>query len=318
VKDPKWELMTPMSDKKIVDVKHLSKRYGKIQAVSDVSFSIPEQSVFGLLGPNGAGKTSIIEMIEGLRVPDSGTISVAGLNPVTQARQVKQIIGAQLQQTALHEKLRINEMFRLFGSFYKNPKSVDEVLQIISLADKKDRFVGTLSGGEKQRVALGLAVIGNPKVIFLDEPTAGLDVEIRCQLHDLILRLRKEGAAILLTTHYIEEAEKLCDLVGILKGGQLRAVAHPLDLIRGEAMEERVEVTFLAEVDPNVLGRLRGVAAVTGSGRYFTLSGAKASAIVGSIMAFSDAEQNGVEDLKIHQPRLEDAYLHLTHAEDTK
>ncbi|MGH9519281.1 MAG: ABC transporter ATP-binding protein, partial [Terriglobales bacterium] len=195
----------------MVVVNDLRKAYGKLEAVRGVSFTIPERTIFGLLGPNGAGKTSIIEMIEGLRVPDSGTVSVCGLHPIEDAMAVRQILGAQLQSTSLPDKIRVREAFELFAGFYDHPAGVDELLDWVGLREKSATFFHYLSGGEKQRVALGLALVGNPKMLFLDEPTTGLDAKIRRELHDLILRTRDQGKSILISTHYIEEAERLCD-----------------------------------------------------------------------------------------------------------
>ncbi|MGH9394952.1 MAG: ABC transporter ATP-binding protein, partial [Terriglobales bacterium] len=193
----------------MVEVRDLCKRYGKLEAVRGVSFSIPERTIFGLLGPNGAGKTSTIEMIEGLRVPDAGSVRVCGLRPIEDAMRVRQLLGAQLQTTSLPDKIRVREAFDLFASFYAAPSAVPELLEWVGLTHKAATYFQYLSGGEKQRVALGLALVGNPKVLFLDEPTTGLDAKIRRELHQLILRLKDQGKSILLSTHYIEEAERL-------------------------------------------------------------------------------------------------------------
>jgi len=307
-----------MSENTVVEVQHLSKKYGSVEAVRDVSFSIGGRSIFGLLGPNGAGKTSIIEMIEGIRTPDAGTISVAGLDPVRQGRQVREIIGAQLQTTALHDKIRVREIFSLFASFYKTPKKETEVLDLVGLVGKESAFYQTLSGGEKQRVALGLALIGDPKVVFLDEPTTGLDAEIRLQLHKLILRIRDEGKVVLMSTHYIEEAEKLCDMVGVLQHGTLKAVAPPQDLIRLNKIDERVNVTFQQKADPALLKLLKGVTRVNAENGRFVLSGPDAGRIAASVTSYSEREENTIEELKIFHATLEDVYLNLMGNEESK
>jgi ABC-2 type transport system ATP-binding protein len=307
-----------MTENKVVEVQHLSKKYGSLQAVRDVSFSIAEKSIFGLLGPNGAGKTSIIEMIEGIRTPDSGTISVAGLDPVRQGRQVREIIGAQLQNTSLHDKITLSELLDLFASFYKAPKKVKDVLDLVGMLGKEHVFLQTLSGGEKQRVALALALIGDPKVVFLDEPTTGLDAEIRLQLHKLILRIRDEGKVVMMTTHYIEEAEKLCDMVGVLQHGTLKAVAPPQELIRMNRADERVKVVFQQKTDPSMLKLLKGVTEVNAENGRFVLSGPDAGKIAASVTSYSEREGNTIEELKIFHATLEDVYLNMMGSEETK
>ena len=299
----------------VVEVKDLCKRYGPTQAVRNVSFSIPENCIFGLLGPNGAGKTSIIEMIEGIRTADSGLIRVAGLDPARNGRQVRQIIGSQPQTTALHDKIRIREIFHLFASFYPSPKKEKDVLEWVGLADKSNSFYQSLSGGEKQRIALGLALIGNPQVVFLDEPTTGLDAEMRLQLHKLILQIRDEGKVVLMSTHYIEEAEKLCDVVGILQLGALKAVAPPQEIILMGKVDERVRVAFCQTVETSSLERLGGVSRVNRENGRFVLSGPDAARIAVSVTSFSEAQANQIEDMKISHATLEDAYLELTGTE---
>ena len=301
----------------VVEVENLSKRYGDVEAVRHVSFSIAEGTIFGLLGPNGAGKTSIIEMIEGVRTPDGGMIRVGGLDPVTEGRQVRQIIGAQLQTTALHDKIRVGEVLRLFASFYRAPKRPEEVLALVSLEKKERAYYQHLSGGEKQRVALGLALIGNPKVVFLDEPTAGLDAEIRLNLHALVQRIRDEGKAVLLTTHYLEEADKLCDFVGILQRGRLKAVAPPKEMIRMVKTDERVAVSFGRPVDPVLLEQLNGVSRVTFENKRFVLTGPEAGRIAASVTSYAEHEANPIVDMRISQATLEDVYLRLTGAVET-
>ena len=307
-----------MNENTVVEVQNLSKKYGSLEAVRDVSFSIEAKSIFGLLGPNGAGKTSIIEMIEGIRTPDSGKISVAGLDPVRQGRQVREIIGAQLQTTALHDKIRVSEVFSLFASFYKSPKKEQEVLDLVGLVGKEKAFYQTLSGGEKQRVALGLALIGDPKVVFLDEPTTGLDAEIRLQLHKLILQIRDEGKVVLMSTHYIEEAEKLCDMVGVLQKGVLKAVATPRELIQKNKVDERVKVTFQQKTDIAMLKVLKGVNLVNAENGRFVLSGPDAGRIAASVTSYSEQEGNIIEELKIFHSTLEDVYLSLMGSEESK
>src|SRR5262249_46228484 len=197
--------------KPILQVENLVKRYDDVEAVRGVSFSVQEGEVFGLLGPNGAGKTSTVEVMEGLRVPDGGTISVCGLDPQKNSIALKNEIGATLQATSLPDKLRVGEAIRLFAGFYKRTRNVDDLLRRFGLEEKRRAFYNQLSGGQKQRLALAMALVNDPRVLFLDEPTAGLDPQVRREIYDIIEELKREKKTIVLTTHYIEEAESLCD-----------------------------------------------------------------------------------------------------------
>ncbi len=301
----------------MVDVRDLRKSYGKLEAVRGVSFRIPERTIFGLLGPNGAGKTSIIEMIEGLRVPDGGSVRVCGLRPIEDAMQVRQILGAQLQTTSLPDKIRVREAFDLFASFYANPADVDQLLDWVGLRDKSATFFQYLSGGEKQRVALGLALVGNPRMLFLDEPTTGLDAKIRRELHDLILRLRDQGKSILISTHYIEEAERLCDLVGIIDHGKLHAIGPPRRLIEEQGAGDRLEVSLSAPIALDELKALNGVEAAqeapagNGGAAYF-LRGRSGGKMLASLAVYADRLGHELIEARIAHTSLEDVYLSLT------
>ena len=193
----------------ILQVENLVKRYGDLEAVRGVSFSVEEGEVFGLLGPNGAGKTSTIEVLEGLRVADGGRVSVCGFDPVRNPTELKREIGAALQSTSLPDKLRVTEALRLFSSFYNRGRQPEELLKRFGLEEKRNAFYSQLSGGQKQRLALAMALVNDPKVLFLDEPTAGLDPQVRREIYDIVEELKHEKKTIVLTTHYIEEAERL-------------------------------------------------------------------------------------------------------------
>ena len=298
----------------MVEVHELRKSYGKLEAVRGISFSIPERAIFGLLGPNGAGKTSTIEMLEGLRVPDGGTVRVCGLRPIEDAMQVRQLLGAQLQTTSLPDKIRVREAFDLFAGFYANPAPVDELLDWVGLRHKSATFFQYLSGGEKQRVALGLALVGNPKMLFLDEPTTGLDAKIRRELHELILRVRDQGKSILLSTHYIEEAERLCDQVAIMDQGQIHAVGAPRQLIQDQGAGDRLEVSLRDPIDLDVLRGLAGVEEVQhpdGDGTYF-LRGRSGGKMLASLAVYADHQGNELLEARIAHTSLEDVYLKMT------
>lgn len=296
----------------LVEVRDLRKSYGKVEAVRGVSFSIPEKTIFGLLGPNGAGKTSTIELIEGLRVPDGGTVRVCGLRPIEDAAAVREVLGAQLQSTSLPDKIKIREVFELFASFYQNPASIENLLDWVGLRHKSGVFFQYLSGGEKQRVALGLALVGNPKVLFLDEPTTGLDAKIRRELHSLILRVRDEGKSVLISTHYIEEAERLCDLVGIMNQGRIHAIGHPRQLIEDLGQGDRLEVRLKQPIDPAVLGTLAGVDQVLQSDGIYVLRGKSGGKMLASVAVHADHQGNELMEARIAHTSLEDVYLSMT------
>ncbi|MGH9412757.1 MAG: ABC transporter ATP-binding protein [Terriglobales bacterium] len=303
----------------IVEVKDLRISYGKLEAVRGVSFSIPERTIFGLLGPNGAGKTSIIEMIEGLRTPDSGHVRVCGLRPIEDALKVRQILGAQLQSTSLPDKIRVREVFAMFASFYARPADIDQLLEWVNLRHKEQMFFDSLSGGEKQRVALGLALVGDPEVLFLDEPTTGLDAKIRRELHELILRVRNEGKSVLLSTHYIEEAERLCDQVGIISQGTLHAIGAPRALILEHGAGDRLEVALR---DPMEIADIAAHAGATkvqaeegdgdGRGHMYVLHGVSGGKMLAALAIHADHGGNELLEARIAHTSLEDVYLNLT------
>lgn len=214
-----------------VECRALRKSYGDIVAVSDLSLSVPRGECFGLLGPNGAGKTTTIEILEGLIAPDAGDVEVLGLRWRSHERELRQRLGIQLQDTQLPDKLTVEETLRLFRSFYDRGRTIDALLQIIELEARRSSRVGKLSGGQKQRLSLGCALAGSPDLLFLDEPTTGLDPQSRRQLWDTLRRFRAEGGTILLTTHYMDEAEALCDRVAIIDHGRVIALGTPPDLI---------------------------------------------------------------------------------------
>src|ERR1700758_2788425 len=244
----------------ILQVESLVKRYGDVEAVRGVSFSVEEGEVFGLLGPNGAGKTSTVEVLEGLRARDSGRVSVCGLDPQRDSQALKHEIGAALQSTSLPEKLRVMEALRLFASFYKRRRNPEELLKRFGLEEKRNAFYGKLSGGQKQRLALAMALINDPKVLFFDEPTAGLDPQVRREIYDIIEELKHEKKTIVMTTHYIEEAEHLCDRVAIVDHGKVIAAGTPRELKQSSANTTRIEARFSKPASNGTLKNLDGVA----------------------------------------------------------
>ena len=220
-----------MSGALAVSVRALRKRYDDVVAVDGLDLEIPTGECFGLLGPNGAGKTTIVEICEGLTTPDEGYVIVLGRRWATDERALRERLGIQLQETQLAEKLTVAETVRLFRSFYARGRSGDDVIRLVQLDEKRDGRVGKLSGGQKQRLALACAIVGDPELLFLDEPTTGLDPQSRRQIWDLVEEFKAMGRTLLLTTHYMDEAERLCDRVAIIDHGKVIALGTPRDLI---------------------------------------------------------------------------------------
>ena len=296
----------------IIAVENLQKSYGAVQAVRGVTFEVREGEVFGLLGPNGAGKTSTVEILEGLRTPDGGRVEVSGLDPQKSGDRYKQEIGAVLQSTALPEKLRVIEALNLFSSFYSRRRAAGDLLRRFGLAEKRTAFYQHLSGGQKQRLALALALVNDPKVLFLDEPTAGLDPQVRREMYDIIEELKSEKKTILLTTHYIEEAERLCDRVAIMDHGRLIAEGTPAELKKGSRGTTRIEFR-LARPEPEVA--LRQLEAVTDcsveEGSYL-LHSKRATQTIVALVKYLEAQVNELVALEIRTPSLEDVFIELT------
>src|SRR5260370_36150536 len=220
-------LFFPNNVEQAIQVKGLQKSYGEVHAVRGIDFEVAPGEVFGLLGPNGAGKTTTVEILEGLRPRTSGEVSVLGFDPGVNNRAIKDSIGVCLQATNLPEKIKVHEALDVFSSFYSKNSDRDRLLKRLQLWDKRDAFYGTLSGGQKQRVALALALVNDPHLVFLDEPTTGLDPQVRLEIHRLIQELREARCTVLITTHYIEEAERLCDRVAIVDQGKIIAMGTP-------------------------------------------------------------------------------------------
>src|SRR5260221_1730011 len=276
----------------VLQVENLTKRYGDVEAVRGISFSVEEGEVFGLLGPNGAGKTSTIEILEGLRNADSGTVSVCGFDPQRNPDELKREIGAALQSTALPDKLRVMEALKLFAGFYKRRRNLEDLLKRFGLEEKRNAFYSQLSGGQKQRLALAIALVNDPKVVFLDEPTAGLDPQMRREIYDVIEELKKEKKTILLTTHYIEEAERLCDRVAIVDHGKLIIEGSPRELKQSSANKTRIEVRLAKPESEIALKNLDGVAECRAMNGGYLLQCHKAPQAIVSLVKHLETQSN--------------------------
>lgn len=297
----------------IVEVEDLRKTYGNVKAVDGVSFKIKQGSIFTLLGPNGAGKTTTLEIIEGLRTPDSGKITIFGKIVDRIGREEKELIGVSLQETNLISHLTVRETLSMFRSFYKRGLDVDDVLDFVSLKEKEKSYVEKLSGGQRQRLAIGLAIINDPLLLFLDEPTTGLDPQARRSVWDLLLKLKAQGKTIVLTTHYMEEAEFLADWVCIMDHGRVIAEGTPEDLIRSIGGESIIEVDV--EEDHEFLDDLNKVGlnyVFNPKHRRLVIKTNNVLESIERLLKIAKEKGIKVRNEIIRQPNLEDVFLTLT------
>jgi ABC-2 type transport system ATP-binding protein len=296
--------------KPAVRIENLRKAYGATLAVDGVSFEVREGEIFGIVGPNGAGKTTTIECLEGLRVADGGQIEVLGLDPVRGERQLRQRIGVQLQQSALPARIKVWEALDLFGSFFDHSIDWRLLLERLGLADKRSTAFAKLSGGQKQRLFIALALLNDPALIFLDELTTGLDPQARRSMWELVGEIRNQGRTVLLTTHFMEEAERLCDRVAILDHGRIVALDSPASLIRNHGGENRI--TFVA--DEGCEPKLRALAEVTRVDRVGDRVSVQGSGdgLVGDVVGTLNSSGCVFRDLRTEQATLEDVFLALT------
>lgn len=296
-------------------IRNLRKTYKDVVAVDGLDLDVPAGECFGLLGPNGAGKTTTIEICEGLTEPDSGDVEVLGLHWKSDANRLRQRLGIQLQETQLSEKLTVLETLRLFRSFYHQGPRAEEVIALVQLQEKQNSRVGGLSGGQKQRLALACALVGRPALLFLDEPTTGLDPQARRQLWDLIERLKLAGRSILLTTHYMDEAERLCEHVEIMDHGRMIALGTPRELIASIGVEHIVEFSAGGagrRLDTEPLRNLEGILDVKSGNDSVLLQTAKLHLAVPALLTELDRQQVALTELRTHSATLEDVFVTLT------
>jgi ABC-2 type transport system ATP-binding protein len=296
----------------VIQAEGLYKSYGAVEALRGASFEVEEGEVFGLLGPNGAGKTTTVEILEGMRTPDRGTARVCGLDPEKSGMEFKEQIGAVLQSTSLPDKLRVKEAIDLFARFYRRRANTDQLLKRFQLDEKRTAFYSQLSGGQKQRLALALALVNEPRVVFLDEPTAGLDPQVRREIYDIIEELKHDKKTVLLTTHYIEEAERLCDRVAIVDQGRVIALGSPRDLKHASAGTTRIEVRLARPVTDGALKRLDGVIDCREFDGAYVMHSSRPPQTIVALVKQLEAENNELQSLEMFSPSLEDAFIELT------
>jgi ABC-2 type transport system ATP-binding protein len=297
-----------------VQVQGLRKVYGTTVAVDEISFTVHEGEIFGMIGPNGAGKTTTIECLEGLRKPDKGTIRVLDLDPQDDNRILREKIGAQLQESNLPDRMKVWEALDLYTSFYEHTLDWEELIVELGLEEKRNASFSKLSGGQKQRLFIALALLPDPQLVFLDELTTGLDPQARHAIWDLVSDVRARGKTVILTTHFMEEAEKLCDHVAILDHGKIVALDTPAALIRSLGMEERVVFTLKGILPAGFKESLSGEASVEIQGDLVTISGknGRKTPLVSEVVSKLSEQALSFSDLRTEQPNLEDVFLRLT------
>ena len=296
-------------------VQQLRKVYKDVVAVNGLDLEVQAGECFGLLGPNGAGKTTTVEICEGLTLPDSGEVEVLGRRWSSDAAQLRQRLGIQLQDTQLSEKLTVHETVRLFRSFFRQGAEASEVIARVQLEEKQNSRVGELSGGQKQRLALACALVGDPDFLFLDEPTTGLDPQARRQLWELIEEFKESGRTILLTTHYMDEAERLCDRVAIMDHGKVIALGTPRELIASTCAEQMVEFTAgsaMKSLDVPALRRIEGVREVRTENGAVLMQVRELHTSVPSLLAELTRQNVPLTELRTHSATLEDVFVTLT------
>lgn len=308
----------PQADRPALMLRGVRKAFADVVAVNGIDLEVTPGECFGLLGPNGAGKTTTIEICEGLTAPDGGEVELLGLNWKNNANELRQRIGLQLQETQFSEKSTVDETLQLFRSFFRRGLTVDESITTAQLEEKRGARVGTLSGGQKQRLAMACALVGDPELLFLDEPTTGLDPQARRHLWDLVDRLKKEGRTIILTTHYMDEAERLCDRVAIMDHGRIIALDTPQQLIASVGGEHIVEFAAINRengdglIDPALLTAIQGVESHRLTAGVHQVSVRELHTAVPQIFAVLTEQGLNLSEFRTHSATLEDVFVSLT------
>ena len=304
--------MQPTNGSAIV-VQGLRKDYGSVEAVRGIDFEVRTGEVFGLLGPNGAGKTTTVEILEGLRARSGGDVRVLGHDPGVEVRALKQRIGVCLQATNLPQKMKVHEALDLFAAFYTRNQDTGQLLKRLQLEEKRNAEYGKLSGGQKQRVALALALVNDPQLLFLDEPTTGLDPQVRLEIHKLVEELKAANCTIVLTTHYIEEAERLCDRVAIVDQGRIIAMGTPREIQQRTLGHSLIEIETEQALPSNPPPFLAALKFNTGEdGRHLSVQSSEPARTIVELVKWIDQTGIGLTDIHLKRPTLEDVFIELT------
>jgi len=299
--------------KKVIRVKNLTKKFGDLVAVDNISFEVNKEEIFGILGPNGAGKTTCLEIIEGIQKPTSGQTYLLNMDTHKNLDKVKAKIGVQLQASSYFDNLNLKEILKLFGSFYNIEVDADKLLSIVGLKDKKKSLVRQLSGGQKQRFSIGATLVNNPDIVFLDEPTTGLDPQARHNIWDFIKQINQEGKTIIITTHYMEEAQELCDRVAIMDLGKIIALDTPLNLINKIKVSGRINFKINREIDTKVFKDIEGVFEVSKNhNNMYHLKVSSGLKVLPKLIDLAKSQNFKIEDEEVLHADLEDVFLELT------
>jgi ABC-2 type transport system ATP-binding protein len=301
-----------LNQETIINVQGLVKNYGSFSAVKGVHFEVQKGEIFGLLGPNGAGKTTTLEMLVGLRKPDDGTAIIGGHDILREIHKVKERIGVQLQSTTLFELLTVEEILRMYASFYPVHVSIPDLIEDMLLTEKSKSRIKGLSGGQKQRLAIALALVHDPDVVFLDEPTTGLDPQARRTLWDIVLRLKEKGKTIVLTTHYMDEAHVLCDRIAIMDQGTLISLDTPRQLVKNLHSDSAVEFRVQNEHKAFDFSKIEGVTKVGHRKDTYVLYSDDLQATLISLIEVASSQQWQLADLQTRTATLEDVFIHMT------
>ncbi|MBP1996880.1 ABC transporter ATP-binding protein [Paenibacillus eucommiae] len=298
--------------KAVIQLDKVRKQYGSRAAVDDITMDIHEGEIFGIVGPNGAGKTTLIEIIEGLRTADSGVATVLGMDIRKHAEEIKQRIGVLLQSSSIPEKAKVKEVFQLFASFYKKPVDLQKVTRFLGLEDKQNEYIKSLSGGWKQRVSLALTLINDPAIVFLDEPSMGLDPNARNEMWQMILSLKQEGRTIVVTTHYMEEAETLCDRVALIDKGRLIALDTPKKLISLLGGTRRIGFKNTGHADQEALSKLSGVTQIEWKPDWIKLHSNDKDQTLKQLFHLAEQENWLVSELTLENTSMNDVFSEMT------
>lgn len=296
----------------IITVENLKKRYREVEAVKGISFAIEEAEIFGIVGPNGAGKTTTIEIMEGFRKKDEGYVRVDGFDPEEGRKELKEIMGVQLQKTAIFQSLKVEEAINLFSSLYKKTADIKKLLEIFSLNEKKKQFVKNLSGGEHQRLSVALAFVNDPKILFLDEPTTGMDPNARRDMWAVIEDSQKKGKTVVLTTHYMEEAETLCDRVAIIDKGKIIALDKPKELIRLLDADKKIEFKLEERIDPGLFLKNEKVKKIEERNGEYVIYTKNPQQVLSRILAVCSEKSLELKGLRVSDATLDDVFVSLT------